>query len=77
MGNLELAEALNSWPDKRIWLGFPGAVYALGPEATRQRASELLAEAGDDIYRLGLAASTENLVSNQNLLALTSVLRPH
>jgi hypothetical protein len=73
MGDLPLDEALALWPNHTIWLGFPGAVYALGPEATRERALELLAEAGTG-DRLAIAASTENLVSNQNLITLAKVM---
>jgi hypothetical protein len=73
MGDLPLGEALSLWADKAIWLGYPGSVYALGPEATRQHALALLREAipGE---RLVFEMSTENLVSNENLLALTSIL---
>jgi hypothetical protein len=73
MGDLPLADALAAWPDKVIWLGFPGGVYALGPQATRECALGLLREAGSG-DRLAVAMSTENLVSNENLLALTGVL---
>ncbi len=73
MGDLPLDEALAAWPNKAIWVGFPGSVYELGPQATRQRALELLAEAGTG-DRVAVAASTENLVSNENLRALTAVL---
>jgi hypothetical protein len=73
MGDLSLGEALSLWADKSIWLGYPGSVYAMGPEATRKHALGLLREAipGE---RLVIEMSTENLVSNENLLALTSVL---
>ena len=73
MGDLPLGEALALWPDKAIWVGFPGAIYELGPEETRQYTLSLLREAipGE---RLAIAMSTENLVSNENLLAVTSVL---
>jgi hypothetical protein len=73
MGDLPLGEALSLWVDKAIWLGYPGSVYALGVEATKQHTLGLLREAipGD---RLVFEMSTENLVSNENLLALTSVL---
>jgi hypothetical protein len=73
MGDLPLGEALSLWADKAIWLGYPGSVYALGVKATRQHALGLLREAlpGE---RLVFEMSTENLVSNENLLALTSVL---
>jgi len=73
MGDLPLDEALAAWPDKAIWIGFPGAIYALGPEATRAYALDLLHDCGDG-KRLVIAMSTEELVSNDNLLALTSVL---
>jgi hypothetical protein len=73
MGDLPLSEALDAWPDKAIWVGFPGSVYAMGPEATRNYARDLLARVGDG-DRLVIQMSTENLVSNENLLALTEVL---
>jgi hypothetical protein len=68
-----LDEALALWPNHTIWLGFPGAVYALGPEATRELALELLVKAGAG-DRLAIAASTENLVSNANLITLAKVM---
>ncbi|MBC7234198.1 MAG: hypothetical protein H5T69_00025 [Chloroflexi bacterium] len=73
MGDLAVSEALRAWPDKAVWIGFPGAVYALGPEETRRYTLELLRDMapGD---RVAVAMSTENLVSNENLIAVTSVL---
>jgi hypothetical protein len=73
MGDLPLGEALALWASKAIWLGYPGSVYAMGARATRRHALDLLREAipGD---RLVFEMSTENLVSNENLLALTAVL---
>jgi len=73
MGDLPIGEALAGWPDKVVWVGFPGSVYALGPEATRNYALEFLSEASPG-ERLVVEMSTENLVSNENLLTLTSVL---
>ena len=73
MGDLPLSEALDVWPDKAIWVGFPGSAYVLGPEATRDCALDLLTTAGEG-DRLVIQMSTENLVSNENLLMLTSVL---
>ena len=73
LGDLPLGEALTLWRDKVIWVGFPGTVYSLGPEATRKYAIDLMKEVipGE---RVGIVMSTENLVSNVNLAALTSVL---
>jgi hypothetical protein len=73
MGDLPLAEALRLWPDKAIWVGFPGSIYTLGPAATREFALQMLREVapGD---RLAVAMSTENQVSNENLRMLTAVL---
>ena len=73
MGDLPLGEALSLWADKAIWVGFPGSVYLHGPEATQAYALDLLREVGSG-ERLVIEMSTENLVSNENLLALTSVL---
>ena len=73
MGDLPIGEALSLWKDKAIWLGFPAAIYALGSEAVKKYTLEILREAipGE---RLVIEMSTENLVSNENLLMLTSVL---
>jgi hypothetical protein len=73
MGDLSIGEALKLWKDKVIWVGFPGSIYMMGPEATRKHALDLLRDTipGE---RLCIEASTENIVSNENLLMLTSVL---
>jgi len=73
MGDLPIGKALSVWKDKVIWMGYPGSVYTLGPEATKKHALSLLREVvpGD---RLCIEMSTENLVSNENLLMLTSIL---
>ena len=73
MSDLPIGQALAARPGKAIWVGFPGATYEFGPEATRQYAPDLLREvgAGD---RLAIAMSTEGQVSNDNLMALTDVL---
>jgi hypothetical protein len=73
MGDLAIGEALSHWKDQVVWMGFPAAIYALGPEATKKYTLDLLREVvpGD---RLVIEMSTENLISNENLLMLTSVL---
>ncbi len=73
MGDLSILEALSLWRDKVIWLGFPGAIYELQAPATRDFALGLLKEVGTG-ERLVIAMSTENQVSNENLLMLTAVL---
>jgi len=73
MGDVSLGEALELWPDKVIWLAYPGGVYELGPKAVREHALGLLREAGTG-DRLVVEMNTETQVSNENLLALTSVL---
>jgi hypothetical protein len=73
MGDLSIGEALACWPDKVIWVGFPGSAYMGGPEETQKSALELLRGIGKG-ERLAIAMSTENLVSNENLQALTAVL---
>jgi len=73
MGDLPIGQALSLWKDKVVWTGFPGSVYMLGPEAVKKHALNLLREVGSG-DRLVVEMSTENLVSNENLLMLTSVL---
>ncbi len=73
MGDLSIGEALACWPDKVIWVGFPGSAYMGGPEETQKSALELLRDVGTG-ERLAIAMSTENLVSNENLRGLTAVL---
>ena len=73
MGDLPIGEALSLWPNKAIWVGFSGSVYILGPEAVKKHALGLLKEMGDG-SRVVMTMSTENLVSNENLRMLTSVL---
>lgn len=72
MGDLPLGEALKVWKDKVIWMGFPGAIYELGPEEVKKYTFDLLKEIGTG-ERLVVAMSTENIVSNDNMLALTSI----
>ena len=73
MGDLPISEALSLWKEKVIWLGYPGAVYTLGPEEVKKHALELLRSVVPG-ERLVITMSTENLVSNENLLMLTSIL---
>ena len=72
MGDLPLSEALSLWEDKAIWIGFPANVYADGTAATLRYALDMLRDVtpGD---RVAVAMSTENQVTNEHLLALTSV----
>jgi hypothetical protein len=74
MGDLSIGEALSLWRDKVIWLGFPGSIYELGSTATREFALQLLGEIGSG-ERLAVAMSTENQVSNENLLPNTAPSR--
>jgi len=73
MGDLPISEALSLWKEKTIWLGYPGAVYTLGPAEVKKHALELLRSAVP-CERLVISMSSENLVSNENLLMLTSIL---
>jgi hypothetical protein len=73
MGDLPIGEALRGWPGKAIWIGFPSSAYALGPKSVQQFALGLLREVGTG-ERLALAMSTENQVSNENLVALATIL---
>jgi len=73
MGDLPIGEALSLWQDKVIWIGFPGSVLILGPDAVKKHALNLLREVGSG-DRLIVELGTETLISNENLLLLTSIL---
>ena len=73
MGDLPIGEALSLWKDKVVWAGFPGSVYTLGPEAVKKHALNLLREVGSG-DRLVIELCTETLLSDENLLLLTSIL---
>jgi hypothetical protein len=73
MGDLSIHEALEAFPGKAIWIGFPGSIYAEGPKTTEGYARSLLSDFGTG-ERVVVTMSTENIVSNQNLMALTAVL---
>lgn len=73
MGDLPVREALDLWKDKVILIGFPGSVFSLGTDAVRKYMLDLLRSVipGD---RIGVEASTENLVSDEHLLVLSGIL---
>jgi hypothetical protein len=73
MGDLSIGEALKLWKDKVIWVGFPATAYSMGPKATMIHALNLLRDVVPG-ERLCIEASTENIVSNENLRMLTSML---
>jgi hypothetical protein len=73
MGDLPVREALDLWENKVILIGFPGSVFSLGTDAVEKYTLDLLRSVipGD---RIGIEASTENLVSDEHLLVLSSIL---
>jgi len=73
MGDLPLPEALDLWKEKVILVGFPGSVYTLGTEVVKKYLLDLLRSV-IPADMVAIEASTENLVSDENLLALTSIL---
>jgi hypothetical protein len=73
MGDLPLDEARALWKDKVIWMGFPGSIFHMGPQATIAHMLSLLREAVPGT-QFAVEMSTENQVSNESLCALTSVL---
>jgi len=73
MGDLPVREALDLWKSKVILIGFPGSVYSLGTDAVKRYLLELLRSMVPG-ERVGIEASTENLVSDEHLLLLSSIL---
>ena len=73
VGDLPIGEALSLWKDKAIWAGFAGSVLILGPEPVKKLALNLLREIGSG-DRLVAELSTEIILSDENMLLLTSIL---
>jgi hypothetical protein len=73
MGDLELQEALTLWKDKVILIGFPGSIYSLGTESVINYLFNLLKSVGPG-FGLGLEVSTENLVSDKDMLILSDIM---
>jgi hypothetical protein len=73
MGDLDLQEALTLWKNKVILIGFPGSIYSLGTEKVIDYLFNLLNSVVPG-FRLGLEASTENLVSDNNILLLSDIM---
>jgi len=73
MGDLSIRDALDLWRDKVILVGFPASVYYLGTDTVKEYLLDLLKSItpGD---RVCIEASTENLVSDEHLLVLGSIL---
>lgn len=73
MGDLPLSDALRLWKDKVILVGFPCSIYSGGTEAVREYLLNLLSSIipGD---RVEIIASSENLVSDEHLLAMSAIM---
>lgn len=73
LGNLPIHEAMSLWKDKIIWMNFPESVCVLGTEAVKRHLLELLMSVipGD---RLTLITSTEHMVPEDCLLAVTDIM---
>jgi len=73
MGDLPIREALDLWRNKVILVGFPASVYYLGTATVKEYLLDLLRSIipGD---RICIEASTENLVSDEHLLVLSTIL---
>lgn len=73
LGDLQLHEALTLWKNKTVWMGFPAPIYVMGSDSVKRFLLSLLKNI-IPAERLAIIASTENLVSNENLLMMASIL---
>ena len=71
MGDLSVAEAKATWPDKVVWINFPGSVFLETPDEVRRFTRELLAEAmPGGRFVLGI---TENIPAGARVEALLAL----
>ncbi len=70
--DMTLAEALNAWPDKALWVNFPSSLHLASPERIRQ-ATRQFVELGMETNRV-IIGITEDMPPDrwqQNLLAIS------
>jgi hypothetical protein len=71
--DLSLADARLAWPEKTLVMNFPSSVHLGGAERVRQRARELLGEAGD--CRGVVMGVTEDVPTSEHLALLAEETR--
>jgi hypothetical protein len=76
MGDLLIDKALSLWKNKIIWINFPSAISTL-PARSRREVKEYLIEQLRLVIpgeRVALIVSTENRVSEENMMAMGDVM---
>jgi hypothetical protein len=73
IGDIKLDEALEIWKDKVVMVSIPSNIYELGEEELLSYINSLLEEVKHN-KNIIIEISSENLVSNQNLRAITEAL---
>ena len=73
--DMTLAEALDAWPDKVLWINFPSSLHLASVERIKQAAREFV-ELGRQTGRV-IIGITEDMPPDrwqQNLLAISEVI---
>lgn len=74
--DMTLKEALDTWPDKVIWVNFPSAVHLSDLDTIRRTTRELIeAAAGSNRFILGITEDVPADRWQENFLAISEVIR--
>jgi hypothetical protein len=78
MGDVSIAEARASWPDKALWINFTGSVFIEPPDRVAAHTRELLAEAGST-RGFGISITEDAPVEalERGLFVISRVLKEH
>ena len=69
--DLSVAEALEQWPDKLLWINFPSSIHIASDEKVRETTREILDQAGNgDRLIIGI---TEDMPPNRYQASMTAI----
>jgi len=75
MGDLSVAEARKSWPDKALWLNFTSSMHIQSPQRIAAHTRELLEQAGGaGGFAIGVTEDAPAEALEQSLAAIADVL---
>jgi hypothetical protein len=76
--DMSVAEALQAWPDKVLWINYPSSVHVASVERIEETSRQMLREAAPgDRFIMGVTEDVPKDRWQQNLLAISRVIDEH
>jgi hypothetical protein len=70
--SISVAEARETWPDKKIWINFPSSIHVSSEKRIRQVTQEIMEQAGQrDGFLMGV---TEDIPAQHMIRSLSVIL---